>query len=170
MNERRTFGILVAVDDSDAAARAVEYVVQVVGGRERFRIHLLHVLPPLPPSVLEHGGAESPRGEAELERGLEARRRESLEDLCGRAEPLFDRARAVLQGAGFASGAITTECVESVDTPAIARSCLESADANACGTIAIGRETLKGYREIVHRHVAESLVKQGAKHTIWVVE
>ena len=170
MTDERKFGILVAVDDSPAAGRTLQYVARVVGGRERFRVHLLHLLPPLPPGVLEHPGAEDPADEARLEEELAKRRAEALDKLRHEAEPLFESARSVLEGAGFASQAISTECRESVDHIEVARDCLESANEHGCGTIAIGREALSHFKELIHRHVAEELVKHGAEHTIWVVE
>ena len=60
--------ILVSVDDSDESIRVVQYVADIVGAREGFRIRLFHVLPPLPPELLEFGGAESPQRERSLDR------------------------------------------------------------------------------------------------------
>lgn len=51
---------LIAIDDSDASRRAVKYVSKFVGRRKGFRICLVHVLRPLPPALLEHGGSEDP--------------------------------------------------------------------------------------------------------------
>jgi nucleotide-binding universal stress UspA family protein len=170
MTEERRFGILVAVDDSPAAGRALQYVARVVGARDRFRVHLLHMLPPLPPGVLEHGGAERPADEAVLEAELQEKREQALSELRHAADPLFDRARSILNGAGFEAHAVSTECRESVDHLAIARECIESANEHECGTIAIGRDALPRFKELLHRHVAEELVKHGAEHTIWVVE
>src|ERR1041385_7823359 len=59
--------LLVVRDDSVASRRAVKYVGKFVGKRKAFRICLVHVLPPLPPELLEHGGAEDPAKEAQLE-------------------------------------------------------------------------------------------------------
>jgi len=170
MADARRFGILVAVDESETAARTLHYVAQVVGNRERFRVHLLHLLAPLPPEVMEHPGAEDPGEEARLERAMEEKAEKALERRCREAQPLFDRARTILEGAGFPPEAVTTECRRSVDSLTVARDCLEAADENHCATIAIGREILPRGREALHRHVAEDLVKHGARHTIWVVE
>ena len=49
--------ILLVLDDSEIALRAVKYVAQFVGRRSQFRICLVHVLHPLPPSLQEHGGS-----------------------------------------------------------------------------------------------------------------
>ena len=55
--------LLVIVDDSVASKRAVRYVGKFVGKRRGFRIRLVHVLPSLPPELLEYGGS-NPAGEA----------------------------------------------------------------------------------------------------------
>lgn len=169
MTDAPRFGILVAVDDSEAAGRTLNYVAQVVGQRERFRVHLLHLLPPLPPGVLEHPGAEDPSEEARLDRELAAKRERALERQREEAQPLLGRARSILEGAGFARDAITTEFCSTVGRPSVARACLESADEHRCGTIALGRDLLPKGRELLHQHAAEELVKHGARHTIWVV-
>src|SRR6266566_2771117 len=62
--------LLVVLDDSVASRRAVKYVAKFVGKRRAFRICLVHVLPPLPPELLEHGGSEDPAKEAQLEADL----------------------------------------------------------------------------------------------------
>ena len=55
--------ILIAIDDSDAWYHAVTYVGRIIGGREDFRVCLLHALPPLPREVLELGGSFRPQQE-----------------------------------------------------------------------------------------------------------
>jgi hypothetical protein len=62
--------LLVVRDDSVASRRAVKYVGKFVGKRKAFRICLVHVLPPLPPELLEHGGSEDSAKEAQLEAEL----------------------------------------------------------------------------------------------------
>ena len=59
--------ILLVLDDSEIALRAVRYVAQFVGRRRQFRICLVHVLPPLPPSLEEHGGSSNAARERQLD-------------------------------------------------------------------------------------------------------
>lgn len=47
----------------DASRQAVQYVCKSVGTRNCFRTCLFHVLTPLPPELLEHGGSEGPSKE-----------------------------------------------------------------------------------------------------------
>lgn len=42
-----TEGLLVVVDESDGTMRTVDYIAKMIGQRRGFRVHLLHLLPPL---------------------------------------------------------------------------------------------------------------------------
>jgi hypothetical protein len=59
--------ILLVLDNSEIAFRAVRYVAQFVGRRRQFSICLAHVLPPLPPSLEEHGGSSNAARERQLD-------------------------------------------------------------------------------------------------------
>ena len=170
MTGERRFGILVAVDDSAASERAVRYVADVVGARERFRVVLLHIIEPLPPEVLEHRGADTPEEAVRLDQELEQKKEAALDAKRSEVAPAFERARNVLVQAGFADEAIHARDRVAIDGMAIARQCLEAADQYECGTVCIGRDSLPWHRELVHLHVAEALVRNGENHTIWVVE
>jgi hypothetical protein len=54
--------ILVAVDNSKASMRAVNYVANIIAGMRDFTVCLLHVPGPLPPELREFGRSEDPRG------------------------------------------------------------------------------------------------------------
>ncbi|MBX3334092.1 MAG: STAS/SEC14 domain-containing protein [Nitrospira sp.] len=56
----RTDKFLIAVDESAASLKAVSYVSQILRGRTDVHVRLLRVLPPIPPGLLEFGGAEHP--------------------------------------------------------------------------------------------------------------
>ena len=74
MQPNLTPSILIAIDHSEATYRAVTYVAQIIGGREEFRILLLHVPEPMPPKLLEFGGAENPVEEQRAEMSLKDRK------------------------------------------------------------------------------------------------
>lgn len=52
--------------------KAVAYVAKIVRGREAIHICLFHVLPPIPPRLLEFGGTEDPQKEQVLSVELKA--------------------------------------------------------------------------------------------------
>src|ERR1700720_426593 len=95
--------LLVILDDSAASKRAVKYVGKIVGKRKGIRIFLLHVLPPLPPELVEHGGAENPGKEAgvDVNQKAEQNRRISLSNKA--SQKRLDEARALLRIAGVSA-------------------------------------------------------------------
>ena len=62
--------ILVVLDDSEASMRAVRYAAKFARRRKRFSICLVHVLPPLPPALREHGGSSNSAEERRLDIAL----------------------------------------------------------------------------------------------------
>src|SRR5215813_9262149 len=108
--------ILIAVDDSEASYRAVTYVGSIIGGCEGFRVCLLHALPPLPRELLEFGGSEDPRQEERNEACLHTEQARWIEAVAQAAEPVFTRAKQILQEARVPEHAVETQIVDTVNT------------------------------------------------------
>ena len=169
MSANHKHGILVALDDSATADGTLKYVANMTSGSTDFRIRLIHLLPPVPPNLLEHGGADDPEAHRELDRKLQEGRREWIAQQEAEAQPLFERALSILEPSVPREN-VETECRRSVDYVAIARDCLAAARASDCRTIAIGREALPWYRELFQRHICDEIVKHANGLTVWVVE
>jgi nucleotide-binding universal stress UspA family protein len=92
--------LLLALDGSDASRRAVKYVAKFVARRKGFRICLVHVLGPLPPELLEHGGSEDPSKEAQLERELKVEQGRWIATAKKTAPKDLDQAAAMLRKGG----------------------------------------------------------------------
>lgn len=161
--------ILLAVDGSEASERAVRYVADVVGRLSEAHLHLFHVLQPLPPELLEFGGAEDPGTERRLSDRLKQAQSEWIHRAKGDAEPVMERAKAVLSRAGIAPGRLSAEFAPSIHRPDVPRDILEAAQRARCGTIVVGRTSLSWLREQMEQHVGEALVKKAEEVTIWVV-
>ena len=58
--------ILIAVDDSDESARALQYVGALFRDIRDVNVTLFHVLNPMPRELMEHGGSENPEMEDHL--------------------------------------------------------------------------------------------------------
>ena len=168
MNANRN--ILIAVDDSEAMQRAVAYVAMMIGGKEGFRVRLVHVLPPLPPELMEFGGAENPGVEEEKEAAIHDAQARWLKDAEATAAPVFENAKAILRQARIPMRSVTTYCRPAVPGENVVTDLLEDARTNACGTVVIGRESFTGLRRLFGHHFADELVRQGHGLTIWVVE
>lgn len=98
--------ILLAIDDSKAAHRALQYVGEIAGGRNGFHVDLYHRLSALPPELREHGGSEFPDRETELGRQLSQHIAQWVASLKAELEPTLDMRKQELVDWGLAPGAI----------------------------------------------------------------
>ena len=164
--------ILVAVDDSEASDRAVAYVGALIGGRQGYRVRLLHILPPLPPSLLEVGGSENPAIEQREETTIHNQQATWLAEAEKQARPALQRARSGLRQANVPDQAIETEFVVSINGQSMVTDILDAAKTSQCGTIVVGRESFHGLQAFFahHHHVGDELVAKGHGVTIWVVK
>ena len=93
--------LLLAVDESENAQRAVRYVGSLLHRTPDVTVTLFHVLRPIPRGLLEHGGSENP----ELEGVLSVRlREEQMAWVKQESEaecPILERACEMLVDVGF---------------------------------------------------------------------
>jgi nucleotide-binding universal stress UspA family protein len=161
--------LLIGVDDSDASRRSISYVADMMRARDDFHIVLFHVLPPIPPELLEFGGAEDPGTEQKLDEALKHKQAQWVENAKKAAEPIVDHARIILHRTGISPEATTTVFSQSIHRPDVVRELIETAHTQNCGTIVVGRETYSIFKEIFHHHVGEELVRQAHGVAIWVI-
>ena len=162
--------ILLTVDESEETTRVVQYVADMIGSRKDFRIRLFHVLPPLPPKLLEFGGSENPKRERSLDRKIEDQRDEWLNAAQEATQPVFDKAKNILEAAGVPSECLETQFGICVSQGDVMTDILEEARENEFGTIVVGRHSFSALRELFEHHLADELVRHGHGLTIWVVE
>ena len=162
--------ILIAVDESSASEKAVAYVGRFVSRCTQLRLCLLHVLPPVPPRLLEYGGVstadEKLSQRSEVEKAKQAWIKEKEEN----TQPKFDKLRRILEEADVPEDSVFTCCY----APHPGESAASGILASQCGgdfkTIAVGRETFPWYFEMFHRHVGEDILRKGKDLAIWIVE
>lgn len=131
---------------------------------------LLHVLPPIPPELLEFGGSEDPKTEQRLDEELKKDQAQWIEQAKQSAEPLIEKVKDIFLRVGVSTDMITTIFAESIHRPDYVRELLEAAHKQNCGTIAVGRKSYPSFSEMFHHHVGEELVRKGQGFAIWVVE
>lgn len=163
-------GLFIAVDASPASARAVNYVAGFLCGHSGFRITLVHIPPPFPPELLEHGGAENPAKEEELQTELRDQQRQWTLAAKKSVEKSLKNAQSILREAG-----ITEECIrilfcEPCEVPDAADSILNMARECNCRTIVIGRELSYRFHELFGQELAQELLRRGKGFSIWVIE
>jgi nucleotide-binding universal stress UspA family protein len=167
MMRDKTF--LVGVDGSDSSIRSVSYVAEMIGTREDCHVVLFHVLPPIPPELLEFGGAEDPQTEQKLDETLKKDQAQWIEDAKKASEPILDNAKTILYRIGVLPAMITTVFSQSIHRPDIVRELIEMAHKQHCGTIVVGRESYSSFKEMFHHHVGEGLVRQATDCAVWVI-
>lgn len=162
--------ILIAVDDSDASMRAVRYVADMIEGRDGFQIRLFHVLPPLPPELLEFIGSSDPEEEAQMQAEQKVEQAEWIKKAKKAERSIFQQARAILVESGFPARQVKGEYCASVHQREIPSDIVETAHAAHCDTIVVGRESFSGVQRFFRRHIGDALLRKGQGFTIWVVE
>jgi nucleotide-binding universal stress UspA family protein len=160
--------ILVAVDESEASRRAIDYVADMLGGRHGFHVGLLHL--ELPPRMLEWGGSEDSNVEdeisserAEVYQKLEEKK---IED----GQHMLEKLKGILTERGIDVTALLVRFEEPLDRKHIAHDVLNIAKERDYGTIVVGRHSFSGLKRLFQHHVGEELVRAGKRVTIWVVE
>jgi nucleotide-binding universal stress UspA family protein len=161
---------LLGIDDSEATLRTVAYVAEIIGSQKGFHVVLLHVLPPIPPELLEFGGSEDPQTEQRLDAELKKDQAQWIEQAKQAAKPLVEKVKGIFLRVGVSADMIITVFAESIHRPDFVRELLETAHKQNCGTIVVGRESYPSFKEMFHHHVGEELVRKGQGFAIWVVE
>lgn len=166
----RDKNVLIGVDGSESSFRAVTYVAEMIGDQNRILVGLLHVLPPIPPELLEFGGSEDPEKERILGDELKKDQAQWINHARKAAQPILERAKTVLYQVGVPPERVITLFSESIHRSNIVRELIETAQKQHCGTVVVGRESYPGFREMFQRHVGEALVREGRGFAIWVIE
>lgn len=145
--------ILIAVDDSSNAERAVAYVGYLLGGLEGFRVTLLHVIPEPEEDFFPSAG--------DKERWLQKYRLKISATLEGYRQKLLM--------AGFGADAVRTHSKMRY-CPSMAECILSERDAGDYGTIVVGRQGLSRKEEFLFGSVSSKIVSHARNCTVWVVE
>jgi nucleotide-binding universal stress UspA family protein len=145
--------ILISVDESENASRAVDYVAQLLGGLEDFRITLLHVIPEPEEDYF--------RTEEEKERWLEQYREKMDNRMKNYRRRLID--------AGFAEDRVKVRITMRF-CPSMAKCILQERDQLEYSTIVVGRQGLSRSEEFLFGSISSKIVNHARDCTVWVVE
>jgi nucleotide-binding universal stress UspA family protein len=125
--------ILIAINESPSATKAVEYVAQRFGQTQDMQISLVHVLPNLPAIFWDEGHILSEDEKRERKKVVD----KWLVSQKAKMEPLFTNAVGLLTAKGFRPANIETKFIsDSTDT---ADSILEEARDGNYQTVVVGR-------------------------------
>jgi len=145
--------ILIAVDESDNAQRAVAYVGELLGGLPGFKVLILHVVP-------EPEEDYFPTSE-EKEKWLKNYRQ--------RIDKLLKDYRQALIDYGFSEADVATRSTLRY-CPSMAECILTERDETAYSTIVVGRQGLSRNEEFLFGSISSKIVTHAQNCTIWVVE
>ncbi|HEU5401591.1 MAG TPA: universal stress protein [Terriglobales bacterium] len=168
--ERKIEHLLLVIDESPASLRAIEYTGDLLRRRQGFQFHLLHLLPPLPPELLEFGGSEDPRKEQALENELRRDQQQWIASARKSAQPSVEHAVGLLRKAGIAHRTILCEFSYPTEPRDAARTVLEHAQARKCHTVIVGHKAHSWFREIASADLAEHILRHASGSTVWVVQ
>jgi nucleotide-binding universal stress UspA family protein len=159
--------VLLAVDQSESALRAVRYVGSVLHRTPDVTVTIFHVLRPMPRVLLEHGGSENP----DMEEALGARLREEQRTwvkLESAAEcPILEQACEALVRTGFAKGLVTLKFGREDD---IAKTILEEARSGCYETIVVGRTGTSGIKRVFGGGITDHLLHDARGFAVWIIE
>ena len=156
--------MLIAIDDSLNAARAVEYVAQQFAGAGDLEIELLYVLPNLPAMFWDEGHILSEDEKQDRKKVVD----KWIADRKAKMAPLFKKAIDALTGKGFKSQQIKTKSVS--DSTDVAESILEEAKDGGYQTIVMGRRGAASGKHPLLGSVSNKIVSQGSGVAVIIVE
>lgn len=145
--------ILIAVDASENARRAVEYAGEIIGKTKGFEITLLHV-------------AKLPeRDTFPDDEAWKAKRFEMEADIMA----FFKEARGILEIKGVDKNAISERYVEAIG-PSISHQILTEQETGGFGTVVVGRRGVSKEEEFLFGSVSNRIVHYAKNCTVWVIE
>ena len=158
--------VLIAIDDSPNAMKAVEYVARQFAETKDVQIGIVHVLPNLPAIFWDEGHILSVEEKKERQNVVD----KWLTSRKARIEPMFKNAVEKLTGKGISAHQIQTKSIS--DSTDVADSILEEAKDSGYQTIVLGRHNGtqgKGKRFFMGT-IANKIITQGSGMAITIVE
>jgi nucleotide-binding universal stress UspA family protein len=145
--------ILIAVDESENARRAVSYVGQMLGGFPGFKVTVLHVVPEPEEDYFPTA----------------AQKEEWLSKYTKKIDALLEDCRRLLIEKGFDAKDVSVRSTLRY-CPSMAECILSERDETQYSTIVVGRQGLSRSEEFLFGSVSSKIVNHARNCTVWVVE
>ena len=158
--------ILIAVDDSDESARALQYVGTLFRDIRDVNVTLFHVLNPMPRELMEHGGSENPEMEDHLGEQLRKDQEDWLRAESAIEYPILVIAMERLGQTGFPLDHVTLKLGHERD---IADSIMDEARAGGYGTIVVARHGPAGTKRLFSSGIIDRLLRDLSGVAVWVL-
>ena len=145
--------VLIAVDESDNARRAVSYVGQLLGDMPGFKVTILHVVPEPETDYFP----------------TSTQKEEWLTQYILRMDALLEDYRQILIQKGFDPKNVATRSKLRY-CPSMAACILSESNEIGYSTIVIGRQGLSRSEEFLFGSISSKVVSHARNCTVWVVE
>ena len=145
--------ILIAVDESENARRAVSYVGQLLGDVPGFKVTILHVVP-------EPEADYFPTS---------TQKEEWLIQYILKMDALLEDYRQLLINKGFDPKDVAVHSMLRY-CPSMAACILSERDKTGSSTIVVGRQGLSRSEEFLFGSISSKVVNHARNCTVWVVE
>jgi len=145
--------ILIAVDESGNAMRAVSYVGQLLGGMPGFKVTILHVVPEPEEDYFP----------------TSTQKEEWLDRYRQKIDAVLEDCRQLLIQKGFDPGDVAVRSTLRY-CPSMAECILSERDETEYSTIVVGRQGLSRSEEFLFGSVSSKIVSHARNCTVWVVE
>jgi len=145
--------ILIAVDESENARRAVSYVSRFLSGTSGFKVLILHV-------ICQPEEDYFPTA---------ADKDEWLDAYKLRVDTMLENYRQILTAEGFAPADVAVRSTLRY-CPSLAECILAERNQTNCSTIVVGRQGLSRSEEFLFGSVSSKIVNHARDCTVWVVE
>lgn len=156
--------LLIPLDGSESAMRAVEYVANAFGHNPDVDIMLLHILPGIPPSLWDDGHILSEEEYQEREELILDWEKQQAKEW----QVIFAQARNKLIQAGVAAAAISSKFQPQYGD--IAEDILDEAELEGRSTIVIGRRGLTGAAKFFLGSISAKLVNHAKGIAVIIVD
>ena len=155
INREKIFNknILIAVDDSENAYRAVSYVGQLMADVKGFKVIILHVI----------------RQPEEDYFPTSTEKEKWLSQYKLKVDAMLEDYREMLIHAGFDIEDVSVRSTIRY-CPSLAECILAERDKMKCSTIVLGRQGLSRSEEFLFGSVSSKIVNHARDCTVWVVE
>lgn len=145
--------ILIAVDESENAARAVSYVRDFLAGFPGFHVTLITIIPEPPEDYFMS----------------ESERTAWIKDKNASSRSILEVYREMLIEAGFRDEDVKAYAVMKECT-SIAECILNEQEKLACGTVVIGRRGISRKEEFIFGSTSSKILHTARNCAIWVIE
>jgi len=153
MDGKTNKNILIAVDESENARRAVLYVAGLLGGLPGFKVALVHVIPDPEEDYF--------RASSEKDRWLNEYR--------VRIQKVLEQYRGLLVESGFEEKSVSVHSPLRY-CPSMAQCILKERDKNESATIVVGRQGMSRAEEFLFGSISNKIVQHAKDCTVWVVQ